>query len=53
MEVLECTAIVVGYIDYLDHDKIVKLISAEHGLISAMAKGAQRAIIQDPMKNVF
>ncbi len=43
MEVLECTAIVVGYIDYLDHDKIVKLISAEHGLISAMAKGARRA----------
>ena len=29
MEVLECTAIVVGYVDYLDHDKIVKLISAE------------------------
>ena len=43
MSMLECSAIVLASIDYSEHDQIVKLISAEHGLISAIARGARRA----------
>ena len=35
-------AIVIGHVDYSEHDRIVRLLSAEHGLISAMARGALR-----------
>ena len=34
-------ALVVGYLDYGDNDRIVSLLSPEHGLISAMAKYAR------------
>ena len=34
-------AIVVGHLNYGEADRVVKVLSAEHGLISAMARGAR------------
>jgi DNA repair protein RecO (recombination protein O) len=37
----EITAIVVGYVNYGEADRIVKLLSPELGIISALAKGSR------------
>ena len=35
------TAIIVGYVDYAEEDRVVRLLTEEHGLISAIAPKAR------------
>jgi len=43
MQYTELTAIVIGHVNYRDSDRIVRLLTPEHGQISALARGARKS----------
>jgi len=43
MQYTELTAIVIGHVNYRDSDRIVRLLTPEHGHISALARGARKS----------
>lgn len=43
MQYIEQSAIVIGHVDYRDSDRIVRLLTPDHGQISALARGARKS----------